>query len=389
MVKTAIIAFGRFNPPTTGHAKLVKFIRTQADRLGADVLIFPSHSQDPKRNPLPFKEKVRFLRMLFPNVEFAENDKIRTPIHALALLSEMGYDQVFAVVGSDRVAEFQKFGQYVSKHGKRGKDIVLQKYGVIPVPGDRDPDAESVEGMSASKMRAAAANGNYAAFALGVPTKNKGIAKQLYASVRRNMGLKEALEKAYRQAQPVAILVHGNPQLAEALSQTPIHRVHPVSFFARTPEVRSVMEMRDVFFSDVTQCSAADVRQMHRLLENAGYKIAIYLCPETRGPLSESAMRVMTTAVFVQEALARDAYTVQNARQMMAHMVELLEAAGDKPKEPTEVDRLKNNQKQQLLLVKQRQSQEMLQAKQRELQKKSREDMNKIRDGSKPRSVTR
>lgn len=192
--KTAVIAFGRMNPPTTGHAKLIQFIADVAKRENATPIIFASTSQDAKKNPLPFGSKVLYLKMMFPSITFNENENVRTPVDALVACSKLGYRRVLLVVGSDRVASFQGLGAYVvpkiSKKFDKSKHIDLDEFQVVAVPGERDPDADDVSGMSASKMRAFAAANDFKSFQTGVPTKNKELAKRIFLMVQAHMGIK-------------------------------------------------------------------------------------------------------------------------------------------------------------------------------------------------------
>lgn len=174
--KIAVAAFGRMNPPTIGHEKLVNKIKSQS----GDHYIFLSQTQKPKDNPLPFDVKLDFAKKFFPGINVG-HPQVRTPIQMLQLLEKLGYTDVIYVAGSDRVESFDKlFNDY------NGKEYNFNSITVINA-GERDPDAEGAEGMSASKMRAAAAQGNLEAFAQGVP--KSALAKDMYDAVRNGMGL--------------------------------------------------------------------------------------------------------------------------------------------------------------------------------------------------------
>lgn len=176
--KTAVVAFGRMNPPTIGHKKLVDKVKSVA----GDHFIFLSHTQNPKKNPLDFHTKVKFAEQFFPGVQIG-SENVRTPIDAMKKLDKMGYDNVVFVAGSDREADFSAlFEKY------NGKEYNFNKIQVVSA-GERDPDAAGAEGMSASKMRAAAASGNLEAFAQGVPDPR--LAENLYDAVRKGMGVKD------------------------------------------------------------------------------------------------------------------------------------------------------------------------------------------------------
>ena len=183
---TLTVAFGRFNPPTTGHEKLLDTVATSSD--DGDYVIIPSRSQDKKKNPLDPDMKVSAMQQMFPK----HKDKIvndagnRTIFDVLKKAHTDGYANVRIVGGSDRVAEFEKLtGTYNGK---------LYNFDNIEVrsAGDRDADSDDVSGMSASKQRKAAAENDFEGFLRGVPTSmNKKMAKDLFNNVRKGMNIKE------------------------------------------------------------------------------------------------------------------------------------------------------------------------------------------------------
>jgi len=189
--KEIYFVFGRFNPPTIGHEKLFDTLKRKAGR--ADYRIYASQSQDPKKNPLQFKEKVKFLRKMFPKYArniMADSD-VRTVLDIAVKLYERGYKRVVMVAGSDRIKEFTnlltKYNDVKSRHGYYNFEDGI----TIISAGDRDPDNDDVSGMSASKMRAAAAAGDIQAFSNGVPEMPGGSQLDLYYAVRKGMGLKK------------------------------------------------------------------------------------------------------------------------------------------------------------------------------------------------------
>jgi hypothetical protein len=183
--------FGRFNPPTVGHEKLLDKVHEVAK--GGAYRVYASHSEDPKKNPLSYNDKIKFMRKMFPrharSIISAAN--IKTAFDALDTLYEQGYRQVSFVVGSDRVEEFSKtLNKYNGE--KRATGFYNFEGGVQVVSaGERDPDSEDVSGMSASKMRAAAKDNNFELFAKGLPSGFKE-AQKLFNAVRSGMGLKES-----------------------------------------------------------------------------------------------------------------------------------------------------------------------------------------------------
>ena len=179
------LGFGRFNPPTAGHAKLLDTIANTAD--GEQYYVYPSHSQDAKKNPLDSQTKVEFMKQLFPdhanNIVF--DASIKTILDALKQADVEGFASVNIVVGADRQKEFETLANKYNGQLYNFDDI-----NVISA-GERDPDAEGVEGMSASKLRKLAIDGDAEGFASGLPpgTKPK-LAQQLFNTVRKSMSVK-------------------------------------------------------------------------------------------------------------------------------------------------------------------------------------------------------
>ncbi len=188
---TAVFTFGRFNPPTIGHQKLLQAVQKVARQKGGDAHIFGSYSQDNKKNPLSHKSKMKYLKEMFPR-EMAGHKPIsglRTAIEVAVHLNE--YDHIVMVVGSDRVQDFKRlllnYNGVEARHGKYD----YQSIDVVSA-GERDPDAEGVTGMSASKMRAAAGSGDYESFQLGCPEGYD--CSKLYKDVRKGMGITEGVK---------------------------------------------------------------------------------------------------------------------------------------------------------------------------------------------------
>ena len=183
---TLTVAFGRFNPPTTGHEKLLDTVAANSD--DGDYIIIPSRSQDKKKNPLDADTKVSVMRQMFPqHGERIVNDPANRTIFDVLKKAHMdGYAGVRIVGGGDRVAEFEKLsGNY------NGKLYQFDNLEVLSA-GDRDPDGDDVSGMSASKQRKAAAEGDFTTFRKGVPSSmNAKQAKELYNSIRAAMQIKE------------------------------------------------------------------------------------------------------------------------------------------------------------------------------------------------------
>lgn len=191
--KHAVFTFGRFNPPTQeGHGKLIKKVQDIAAAKGADHTIFASQSQDSKKNPLPHVEKTGFMKKMFPSANIHKGGAVKTVLDAVRHLAAKGTTHGTLVVGSDRVDEFHNLLSKYNKHPD-APDYDPTKHFYIPhlnvvSAGNRDPDAEGAEGMSASKLRAHAVSGNFKAFAAGT---HPSVAKPMYDSVRAHMGINE------------------------------------------------------------------------------------------------------------------------------------------------------------------------------------------------------
>ena len=163
--KKIVFSFGRFNPPTTGHLLLATKVKQEASRRGADYIIYGSNSQDPAKNPLNSRQKLRFMKKVLKGFNVDIDSRIKTPYDVLSKLDKDGYEDVVMVVGADRVNEFKKgMRKYIGPN----KLYKFKSFEVISA-GERDPDSDDVTGMSASKMRAVAKEGNIAAFKLGIP----------------------------------------------------------------------------------------------------------------------------------------------------------------------------------------------------------------------------
>ncbi len=187
--KTVAMTYGRFNPPTIGHEKLITKLSTvRAD----DYKVYASHSQNPKRDPLQYAKKIAYMKKSFPkhkkNIVVSE---ARTIFDILTELNKT-YQNIVIVAGSDRVTEFKtlsnKYNGVESKHGYYKFDNIQ-----VISAGERDPDAEGATGMSASKMRAAAQDNDFDSFKQGTPLPDAQ-AKKLYFDVRKSMGIREELD---------------------------------------------------------------------------------------------------------------------------------------------------------------------------------------------------
>ena len=197
--KHAVLAFGRMNPPTVGHAKLVDKVKEVAKEVGGSHHVVISHSQDEKKNPLSAQDKLKHAKRFFPDTNLSTSDKEHpTFLQHAAKLHKAGATHLHMIAGSDRVGEYEKkLAQYNGTH----KGALFNfKHIKVHSAGERDPDAEGVSGMSASKMRGHAETGNFKEFKKGIPKHvAPEHAKELYHDVRKGMNLKEDMNYFFEQ----------------------------------------------------------------------------------------------------------------------------------------------------------------------------------------------
>jgi len=185
---TLTVAFGRFNPPHLGHLQLMNTAANSVEGDKDNYMIVPSRSNDPKKNPLDANTKVDIMKAMFPqHADNILNDtNNRTIFDVLNAANNDGYANVKIVGGADRIKEFTKLA-----NNYNGKLYDFDKVDVIS-SGDRDPDAEGVEGLSASRMRLAASENDFKAFSKGLPKDlDKDSKKQIFTAVRSSMGINE------------------------------------------------------------------------------------------------------------------------------------------------------------------------------------------------------
>ena len=208
-MSTAVFAFGRFNPPTIGHEKLINAVIATNQREGGTAYIYGSHSQDSRKNPLSHSEKMGYLQKMFPRIKksIQTNAKERNVLQIAVTLNKK-YDKLVLIVGSDRVDDFtsllNSYNGIKSKHG-------FYEYKEIKVysAGERDPDADGASGMSASKMRSAATKGDFESFISGASSeltiKEK---RNLMNDVRKGLkldSLREAMKRRRGYEKPVIV----------------------------------------------------------------------------------------------------------------------------------------------------------------------------------------
>ncbi len=207
---TAVFAFGRFNPPTIGHQKLISKVIDTAQGLNGKGYIFLSQKQNNKTDPLTFKEKQDYIKMFYPTLAIGDAG-VKTIIQALQKIQSEGRTRIVMIAGSDRVMEFKKLlDQYNGKPDKAGNELYkFDKIDVISA-GERDPDQEGATGASASKARELANKGQEQEFSRIIMGGNTG--KKLYDIIQDRLGkqIDENNKKLYNEdmedAKPIVYL---------------------------------------------------------------------------------------------------------------------------------------------------------------------------------------
>jgi hypothetical protein len=223
--KHHVFAFGRMNPPTVGHGALVDKVKELAAGKKAGHSIVISHSQDPEKNPLSPEQKIKHAKRMFPNTNIsAATAEEPTFIHQLKKLHKQGVTHITMVAGSDRIEEYKKLlDRYNGPDGEfnfKGIDVVSA--------GERDPDAEGVTGMSASKMRGHAAENKFGEFKRGIPAHvHPEHAREMFNDVRKGMEIKIgpetsgiSLSRYAKRNDPVGVKARAEIQRRELLKKS-------------------------------------------------------------------------------------------------------------------------------------------------------------------------
>jgi hypothetical protein len=188
--KPVVFAFGRMNPPTTGHEVLDNKVHELANKHKAHHEVVLSATHDNDKNPLTPEQKLMHAKRFFPNTNIKMASKTEpTLIHHAKRLNKAGHDHLIMVAGEDRVQEYHDLlHRYNGKPDKSGNiPFSFHKIDVVSA-GARDPDADGAEGMSASKMREHARNNKFKEFKKGIPSHVKPEhAKELFDHVKESL----------------------------------------------------------------------------------------------------------------------------------------------------------------------------------------------------------
>jgi len=196
--KSVVFTFGRFNPPGLQHAKLFEKASFLAEAEDGDLKIFVSQTHDDLKNPLPYPYKVKLLRKMFPEYSksIIQDPAVHTPFDALKRLHTLGYEKVVFVVGQDRVNDF-KNSMYKYVNTDDPKSLKFEEFKVVSA-GNRDPDSDTISGMSSTKLRKYARENEFDAFKAGIPdTLTEPESKEVFDMLRKNLNnIKESVQDA-------------------------------------------------------------------------------------------------------------------------------------------------------------------------------------------------
>lgn len=218
--KTLYFVWGRMNPPTAGHEKLLDFLKSKAGN--NPFRIYLTQSEDNTKNPIPFVQKVKFARKGFPQYarQIMMDKKLKTIFDAMTAFYNEGFKRIVVVAGEDRIREYDiTLNKYNGKKGRHGF-YNFERINVLSA-GKRDPESKGVEGVSGTKLRGYAESGDFTKFSQYMPKKlSNADAKAVYNAVRKGIGLKEEKEfKNHVQLEPVSDLreayVNGLYQVGE------------------------------------------------------------------------------------------------------------------------------------------------------------------------------
>lgn len=189
-MKKIVFTFGRFNPITIGHGKLINKVISLANKEQCEHRIYPSHSEGNKRNPILFHEKLKFLKEMFRDANIISDKNVNSPFEICRVLSKEGFDDVTMIVGSDRIDEFQRISEYIKSKTdddfNNNKHFNFKNFQIISA-GDRNKDMPDISG---TKLRQLAEQNDFTTFLKYIPTKNITLAKKMFDSTKRN-GLNE------------------------------------------------------------------------------------------------------------------------------------------------------------------------------------------------------
>ncbi len=244
-MRKAIFTFGRFNPPTIGHKALLDKVEHYAHKHDGDHFVFASKSHDNKKNPLPFNEKMEYLTVMFPNINFKEKDEVKDPFKAINWLVKEGYKDIIMIVGSDRVEEFERAITPYLDHKDPEKRLNLESFKVISA-GDRDPDGDGIIGASSSKARQLVQDGKFEEFKQIIPIPDDMIVRTLFNRI--GLGLQPVRQMS--EAEKIRKLIDelSRTNLTEDEDMPTSNDINVIDYVKRYKEFsREVLEAKDPY----------------------------------------------------------------------------------------------------------------------------------------------
>jgi len=299
--EAAVFTFGRMNPPTSGHAKLINHVKQLARHHGANHYVFVSGTHDNKKNPLTHRDKVHFIQSMLPGTNVHPGAEIKTPLDAMKHLQKMGHKRVTMVVGEDRVKSFHNL-----LHKYNGHEYTFDNIHVVSA-GHRDPDSEGVEGMSASKMREHAQKGDFESFRKGVPSKQH--AKELYMATRKGL----------KAEQYTALFLIGGPGSGKdallretVLNDESLVEINLEKLYKAINEQKNVAEVNQGE-PLIVNGNADDFKKItltKKVLETVGYRTAgVYVYTTDEVSQARNEQRIKLGAKTITEEVRLEKYT--------------------------------------------------------------------------------
>jgi len=295
-----VATFGRFNPPTVGHLKLIDHIKKLAKHHGADHIVFASASQDKNKNPLSHHEKVKFMKQMFPDTNIQKESNVKNMLDMMKHLHKQGYKKATIVVGGDRLQEINNL-----LHKYNGKEYDFDHISVVSA-GHRDPDSDGDEGISASKMRDYATKNNFKEFRKGVPQKQH--AKELFNAVRKRMKVEN---------HNCLFLVGGPGSGKDFLIRTlfleaKIHEINLDKLHKAIMDKKDISEINEGI-SLIVNGNADDEQKVFltkQVLEAVGYKTAmVYVFTSDDVSKERNDVRIQSGARTFNESIRQEKYS--------------------------------------------------------------------------------
>jgi len=234
MKDKVVFSIGRMNPYTKGHEKLVDKIIATAQSIQADAVLFITQSQDSTRNPLSWEQKVAFISEACKSkpITICRDKDVKSPFDAAIWLNNRQYKHMVAIFGEDRLSEMEAmYNKYNDKDTSKGK-YSFETIQVVSA-GGRDPDSEDIEGFSSTKARNAAIDGDFETFYNIIGTPDKTLAKNIFISVQKGMGIEEALYRLKMYSRMNEDYQIPLESLVESFSEVPLHNIPSIYEFYR------------------------------------------------------------------------------------------------------------------------------------------------------------